>query len=523
MHRKGMVIGALVVCSFLFGTGVLYRVLHNRAKTVAGQKKIQAMERVAVVTRPVTYGDVASVVRLVGTVKPAVEVAVVPKFAGRVVRVLAEVGDFVKVGQPLVELDQTDLRAQLKQAEAGLAAARARLAQVKAGARPEETEQAEAALAQAKASFLGAQRALENARRMYQERTSTAQALSSAKTQVEVTKAQWEAAQAQVNQTAANLKAATDNLQRMTELFAKGAATKAQLEAAQTQLEIAKAQYQSAQALQEQARAALEGAQALLAITQETHDNQTALKAQVDAAESQYQIAEANLKAAQARVAQIKAGARREDVEAAEAQVHQAEAAVELARAQLTNAVITAPIGGVVAARAIDPGEMASPGVPVFTLVAIDRVFVDVSLTESLVGKVQNGTPVEVSVDAFPGLTFRGVLTNLAPAADPRTREFSARVSIPNRDHRLKAGMSATVKLATEVHRHVLVLPADALVDRNGDRFVFVVTNGRAKERLVKTGLSDGVMTEILAGLAVGEKGVGKGQDELADGIAVAE
>lgn len=525
MNRKTKGIVAFVVVLVLVGAGTAYRLQRNAAKAVSSKQKMQSeqLQTVSVSTRTVEYGDVSSVAQLTGTIKPAVEVNVVPKLPGRAVRVLADVGDVVKAGQPLLELDQSDLKAQLKQAEAGLAAAQARLAQLKAGARAEEVDQAEAAFAQAKAGLQGAQRGLENARRMYQERTATVQALNAADTQVQVTQAQYESAQALVRQSGVNLKSANDNLQRMTDLYAKGAVTKAQFEGAQAQADIAKAQFQSAQATQEQARVGLEGAKKGLATAKETNDNQTALQAQVDAAESQYRMAEANVKAAQARLTQIKAGARTEDLMAAQAQVAQAEAQVELARSQVENSVVTAPLSGVVSSRAIDRGEFTTPGLPVFTLVSEGQVFVDVSVTEGLVDKVRNGMGVEVAVDAFPGTTFRGSLTNLSPAADPRTRAFPARVRIPNADNRLKAGLFATAKLVTEVHRHVLVVPADSSVERNGDRFVYVVKDGIAAERLVKLGLSDGTTTEVLQGLSAGDRVVVAGQNQLADGVSVTE
>jgi membrane fusion protein (multidrug efflux system) len=164
---------------------------------------------------------------------------------------------------------------------------------------------------------------------------------------------------------------------------------------------------------------------------------------------------------------------------------------------------------------------MASPGVPAFTVVTTGQVFVDVSISEGLVDKARNGQAVEVTVDAYPGRTFKGLLTNLAPAADARTRSFAARVQLANGDNRLKPGMFATVKFVTEAKRDVLVIPGDALVDRDGDQIVYVVENGTAAERSVKTGLSDGHSVEILQGLAEGDQVVVAGQTQLAAGIAV--
>jgi RND family efflux transporter MFP subunit len=336
-----------------------------------------------------------------------------------------------------------------------------------------------------------------------------------------VAQSQLESAQALVKQSEVSLKSANDNLQRMSDLFAKGAVTRVQLDAAKTQADIAKAQYQSTQATLESAKAGLDGARKGLSTAKDSNESQTALQAQMDAAESQYHMTEANVKAAEARLTQIKAGARVEDVQAAQAQVQQADAAVDLAKSQLGNAVITAPISGVVASRAVDPGEMTSPGLPVFTIVNTAEVYADVSLTEGLIGKVTNGENVEVAVDAYPGRIFTGRLTNLSPVADPRTRAFSGRIRLANKDGQLKPGMFAAAKFATESHKNAVLIPADAVVDRNGDQIVFVVQKATSVERTIKTGIGDGRSVEVLSGLSQGEQLVVAGQTQLADGVAV--
>lgn len=523
MSRKTKALGVLVVIVLLLAAGFVYRVQRNAAKTVVNKRKAQSeqAQTVAVTVSPASLGDVSSVTELTGTLRPQAELNLVPKIPGRVTRVYVDVGDSVRAGQLLLEVDQSDLRVQVKQAEAAVAAAKARLEQLKAGARPEEVAQAEAAVTQARAGAEGAKRGLESARRMFEERTATSQALNAAQTQVEVGERQRQASDALVRQASIGLQSATDNLQRLTDLFAKGAVTRAQLEAAQTQADLAKAQLQSAEASREQATAALEGSRKNLATATETYANQTALQAQLDAAESQFRSAEANLKAAEARLAQVKAGARSEDVRAAEAAVAQAEAAAELAHSQLSNALLTAPAGGTVSARFLDPGELAAPGLPALTLVSTGAVFVEVSVTENLVDKVSNGLPVAVTVDALPGRTFQGSVTNLAPAADARSHAFSARVTLPNPGGSLRPGMFASARLVTDSHQHVLVIPAEAVLDRGGDQVVFVVEGGLAHERPVKTGLGDGYMVEITRGLTPGERVVVSGQNQLADGVAV--
>lgn len=406
----------------------------------AAKLKATAVERVTVEAASVKLGDVVATTEVTGMLQPESEVGVVSKVPGRIQRVLVDVGQRVKAGEVLIELEQAELAAQVRQAEAALIAAQA-------GSR---------------------------------------QAISAAETQVQVASGQYEAAQALLRQAETGLQSATDNLERIKDLYAKRAATKQQLEMAQTQADVARAQVESARAGVASAKSGLEGAQR----------NLNTVKAVV-------------------RVG------RDETPTAGEAAVIQAEAALELARAQLANAVIKSPVEGVVSFRNADPGEMASPGVPLLGIVSNRRVHVEISLTEELMGKVREGLLVQVRLDAFPGRTFTGRLANLAPTADPRTRSFSARVLLENPTGQLRPGMFATVALATEKRSGVVTVPTVAVIDRNGQSAVFVVQDGRAVERPVTIGLSNSQVSEVKSGLSPGEQVIVRGQLQLADGVAV--
>ncbi|MDI6870441.1 MAG: efflux RND transporter periplasmic adaptor subunit [Bacillota bacterium] len=427
--------GLLVAASFV-------RLQQRKAVESREAAKLEASagERVSVEVARVQVGEVVATVEVAGTLKPENDVGVVSKVPGRVQFVRVDVGQRVKAGEVLIELDRAELLAQVRQAEAAVLAARA-------GAR---------------------------------------QTVTAAETQVQVATGQYESAQAVLRQAEAGLKSALDNLQRLQDLYAKHAATRQQLELAQTQADVARAQAESARAAVESARSGLEGAKRHLATVKEVgrvgHDLTPT---------------------------------------AAEAAVVQAEAALELARVQLANAVITAPVDGIVSFRNVDPGELASPGVPLVGIVSTDQVYAEVTVTEALVGKVREGMPVQVKLDAFPGRIFTGRLANLAPAADPRSRAFSARVYLPNPKGELRPGMFATAALATERRTGVVAIPTSAVVDRNGQPAVYVVEDGRAVERPVTVGLSNRQVSEILEGLTPGETLVVRGQLQLADGVAV--
>lgn len=172
-----------------------------------------------------------------------------------------------------------------------------------------------------------------------------------------------------------------------------------------------------------------------------------ALLAQIDAATAARDMAAAKL-------SELKSGARPEEIEAAEAKVAQAQAALEAIQVQLAKTTLHAPVNGVVINRAIQPGEMASPGATLLRLADLDQVNLTVFIAETQIGKVQLGQPARVSVDTFPERAFEGEVTFIAQEAEftpenVQTEEqraklvFAVRISLDNPDHLLKPGMPA--------------------------------------------------------------------------------
>ena len=203
----------------------------------------------------------------------------------------------------------------------------------------------------------------------------------------------------------------------------------------------------------------------------------------------------------------------------APAQVRQAEAALALAKANLANSVLTSPIDGFVTARNVDPGELASPSMPVLTVADIDRVVVEAGASEQQVNRLEKGRKVKVYISAVRAEPFEGVIASISPAADPRTNMYNLKVEIPNPQHAIKPGMFAEIDLG--VAGEAVLVPRDAVVTRDDVTAVFVVVQDKAVLRKVETGLSDGRNIAVQKGLAPGEKVVVAGQERLEDGTKV--
>jgi HlyD family secretion protein len=205
----------------------------------------------------------------------------------------------------------------------------------------------------------------------------------------------------------------------------------------------------------------------------------------------------------------------------ARAQTTQSNARLEELRINLANTVITSPVNGFVARRAVDPGAFVSQNAPVADVVDITLVRLVANVVEKDLKQLESGNSANVQVDAFPGETFAGRIARVSPVLDPATRTAPIEIEIPNPTFRLKPGMYARVGITTQTKKNALVLPANSVVDLGGRRGVFQLQNNVAVFRTVQVGTEKGDIVEILAGLKEGEEVISTGAGALRDGDRV--
>jgi len=199
-------------------------------------------------------------------------------------------------------------------------------------------------------------------------------------------------------------------------------------------------------------------------------------------------------------------------VAAAEAQVAASRASYQIAATNLEHTVIRSPIDGVVIARNVDPGQTVASAfqTPVLFRIAADlrKMHAIAAIDEADVGEVAEGQQAELTVNAYPGRTFVGSVTQVRSAgqvvADVVT--FGAEVEIDNTDFALKPGMTASVRIRTAAARNVQRVPELSL------RFtppgspvanvptVWELTDGRLRAVVLVPGISDGELTEVARG-----------------------
>ena len=231
------------------------------------------------------------------------------------------------------------------------------------------------------------------------------------------------------------------------------------------------------------------------------------------------------------------------DVDQAMANLHQAEANVKIkqgaldrAKADLDHCTITSPVDGEVISRSVDDGQTvaASLQAPVIFTIANDltKMQIDSNVAEADVGVVTVDQNVDFTVDAFPARTFHGKVVQVrnAPITVQNVVTYDTVIGVTNDDLKLKPGMTANVSIMI-AHRDDVVQiknaalryrPADAPTEtrspsssggkssggreRKNERTVYVLSGSRPKPAQIKTGISDGISTEVLEGLKEGDR-----------------
>ncbi len=216
--------------------------------------------------------------------------------------------------------------------------------------------------------------------------------------------------------------------------------------------------------------------------------------------------------------------------------------ALEAGRGQLAvragNAVINAPITGVIASKMVERGDMATPQVPLCRIISIDRLKVRLKLVEADVPKVNIGQEVKIHLGCCPGKPFTGKISRIYPYLNNQTRTNTVEVTLENPQdqktglRKMKPGMFGRAELVVGRREQALAAPEPALLldnallkkQKEGEilRRAFVVDDQNiARQRLVKLGARKGSYYEVLEGLAEGERIVVRGQHGLKDGQTV--
>ncbi len=210
--------------------------------------------------------------------------------------------------------------------------------------------------------------------------------------------------------------------------------------------------------------------------------------------------------------------------ESSQQQLDQAVAQTKIVQKRFSDATLYSPVNGFISKRSIEPGEMATPGRPVFEIVELDQVEISVGVPEADVHIVKIGQSAEIKVPALPGESFKGTVRVINVSADPSTRTYMTRIAVANPKHILRVGMVALANIRGDRILNITTLPGEAVVrDQQGatEVFVYYPDQSRVYAKRVEVGTVHGKEVEIKSGLSGNESIVVAGQGRLRDGVIV--
>jgi multidrug efflux pump subunit AcrA (membrane-fusion protein) len=205
----------------------------------------------------------------------------------------------------------------------------------------------------------------------------------------------------------------------------------------------------------------------------------------------------------------------------ARANVVNAESQLNLAIRNQSYTNVYSPIDGYVAERPADLGEYVSTTTKVATVVRTNPLRVRIDIPEQAIPTVNVGQSVSVTTSAWPDRNFSGRIARISPSVTPASRTLTVEAEIENNSGALKPGQFATIRILQAKASPAVLVPARAVRTESGVSRVFVIKDGRAQERQVQLGQTEGDLVEIKSGVAENENVATSNIEQLADGMAV--
>ncbi len=498
MFRKKMFWILVIALLLMAGGGGYYYYQTIQAKAQA------AAAEPAETTATVERGDLVITASGSGTLIPARELSIGFRSSGVVAELLVQVGDKVEAGQLLARLDDTEARAQVRQAEINLRQAEISLAKLTEDVSAAELAAAQGNLASARAALTKLTSPASS-----QEVLAARQNLKSAQDKLATLLAGPD--EATIANAKADLKLAELNLQSAQAAYDKvkwqpdvGMSSQAlALQQATIEYEKAKAAYAAAVAgpTEEEiaaARASVASAQAQLdsLLAEPNADEVAAAQAQVDQA--------------QAQLDELLAGTSASDLEAAQLSVAQAQLNLESAQRALEETRLVAPIAGTVTAVEAQVGEAVGTAA-IITLADLQQPLIQFWVEETDLASAVPGNAVNITFDALPDYVYPGKILSVNPSvvtvSNTPAIQVTASIDLSAHPVELLSGMNAAVEVVAGEARNALLVPAEALREvADGQYAVFVVqSDGELEMRIVEVGLRDLVNAEVRSGLQEGE------------------
>jgi len=272
----------------------------------------------------------------------------------------------------------------------------------------------------------------------------------------------------------------------------------------------------------------------------------TELSAQLQQTEAALKLAEANLAHARKVLEETqtlykKGYVARQEVDTAQGQVNlyqaqsaEKKAALQLLKAKLEKTWIRAPIGGVITRKFVEVGGIVSASsrgaggqlqpAAIAEIADLSALEFHVEVDQTEISRIRRGQQAVITLDAFPDRRFTGLVKEITLASVEEIGErvrYKVKVALQKPGVRLRLGMTGTADFILSRKENVLTLPASVILQKGDEEYVFVVDNGRARKKILRTGLKNEEVVEVVSGLQAGEKIIDQGRGKVKDGQRV--
>ncbi len=198
--------------------------------------------------------------------------------------------------------------------------------------------------------------------------------------------------------------------------------------------------------------------------------------------------------------------------------LQQAKSTSNIAKENLDDCLLKAPVAGVIGSRNIEIGSNAAPGIPVFELVDINRIYVKVSVPENEISRISTRDKANISIPAAGIDNATGIVDKIGVMASPVSKTYEVKIVVDNPGHKIKPGMACDVNLETSASDMALTIPYKAVLkDENNDKYIYMVDTKTNKiiRQDIKTGIFCNNDIEVKSGLSEGDQVLIDGQDKL--------
>lgn len=227
----------------------------------------------------------------------------------------------------------------------------------------------------------------------------------------------------------------------------------------------------------------------------------------IDMVQKEFEVAKANLDSAIASKETLKA--KQSEIKAQEEVVKEALNSFNLTKLNYDRSFIRSPISGVITSRPVRIGEGVNSGSLIATVVSTKSMYIEAFIDEADVAKVRIGEEVNITMDSYPGKVFKGEVYKISPVVlggKQETRTFEVRVRLKDKDILIKPGMSADIEIVVESISDVLAVPSQAVVEREGEKYVYIIKDSRARLTPIRVGRFNWTFYEVLSGIKEGDK-----------------